>query len=248
MYNSATMIPGSSEFASPEKLKLLPPVAIFHLCASNREDSIAWREFLLLYSVKIRLFIRGTLRQFLGIQPDANSPIAADGIHENDLFQDVILRLVENDCTAMKRFSGTTEADLLAYLAVISRSTVVDALRRRGTIKRTRAEKEDKPFTRRASGDMSRDADHLEIERGILAEELITMIDQKIIDNPSRTPARDRLVFELHFLEGLSCAQIAQCQGINLTKPSIEKILKRLIDQVQDALQSKKPRQCCNEK
>lgn len=248
MYNSAAMIPGNPEAASHNKPGLLPPVSLFRKCASDREDSKAWREFLLKYSVKIKFFVRGTLRQFLGNLPDSNWPGIIGGLQESDLFQDVILRLVENDCAAMRRFTGTTEAHLLAYLAVISRSTVIDALRRYGTIKRTRVETDNEQTNLRVQTVSSRDADHLEIERGILAEELISMIHQAIKDNSNRTSARDRLVFDLRFLDGLSCAQIAQCQGINLAKPSVEKILKRLIDGIQEALQPKEPRQYCNDK
>jgi RNA polymerase sigma factor (sigma-70 family) len=244
MYNSATMMPESPESANYNKPEFFSPVSLFHRCASDREDLKAWREFLLKYSVKIKFFIRGTLRQFSGNLPNQYSPRAMGGLQESDLFQDIILRLVEHDCAAMKRFTGTTEDDLLAYMAVISRSTVIDALRRHKTIKRTVVEKDNAEVSSMASSIWSRDADHLGIERGILAKELISMIHKAINDRPGRMPARDQLVFKLRFLDGLSCGQIAQCQGINLSKPSVEKVLRRLIDGVQEALQPKKPRQC----
>ena len=109
-----------------ESLRLLDPVELFHLCAADCENTDAWTELLRRYTVKLKHFIFGTLRQVLGHSAFRKDSIASGGIQENDLLQNSIVRLVKNDCAAMKRFSGTSEEELLDYLAVICRSSVLD--------------------------------------------------------------------------------------------------------------------------
>ena len=230
------------KWAEPElpcrkELDLLDPVMLFHLCASDSENSDAWVEFLGRYSQKIKYFIRGTIRQFWGSSGYAANTTVAVNMQESDLFQNTILRLVENNCAAMKRFSGTTEDELLAYLAVISRSTVMDALRRSNAIKR-------RPITenvdRHKEGYSVRSrnsANNAGFEMDILANEIISLVHQTIKSKSASASKRDQLVFELHFFDGLSFSQISRCKGINLSKAGVEKLLKRLIGRVQDSLQ-----------
>jgi DNA-directed RNA polymerase specialized sigma subunit len=46
---------------------------------------------------------------------------------------------------------------------------------------------------------------------------------------------RDRLIFQLYFYDGLSIAQIAKCEGIELSKTGIEKALDKLKGRVRRA-------------
>src|SRR5262245_41887890 len=79
-------------------------------CVQDTRDTIAWSKFLCRFTPKLKFFIRGTLRQS-GAQPEIEQ--------EKDLLQSTIVRLVENDCAVLRRFSGSTEEELNAYLAVI---------------------------------------------------------------------------------------------------------------------------------
>ncbi len=213
------------------ELCMLDSVELFKLCANDRENSDAWSEFLRRYAVKLRHFIHGTLRQITGASAYRDDSITSSGIQESDLFQNAIVRLVENDCAAMKRFSGTTEKELLAYLAVICRSVVLDALRRDHASKR-------KPvvtLSETSMRDLVRDRrilDLSESERIILAHELLSLAHSTIESHSGHVSDRDKLVFELHFFEGLSNSQIAQCRGVNLSKTGIEKLLSRLMGRV----------------
>ena len=121
---------------------------------------------------------------------------------------------------------------MLAYLAVICRSSVLDTLRRTTAVKRT------------LDRDSQRDIDHLslgtgnqsgfeEIDRQVLIRELVSLSRDTIGANSGPTTTRDQLIFDLHFFHGLSFNQIAQCKGINLSKAGVEKLLKRLISRVQ---------------
>jgi len=233
MYNTRTM-PHGGHGPLEAELRLLDPIELFQVCAADRENSDAWREFLRRYTAKLGHFINGTLRQVFG--SSASQP---GSIQESDLFQNAIVRLVENDCAAMKRFSGTSENDLLAYLAVICRSSVLDTLRRNNALKRRHAAAESDEATLAASNS-DRRADYSGFEREILARELVSLTWRTIECHSGHVSDRDHLVFKLHFFDGLSYSQIAQCKGINLSKAGVEKLLKRLVGRVQTLASSGK--------
>jgi RNA polymerase sigma factor (sigma-70 family) len=214
------------------ELRLVDPIRLFRLCAADRENSAAWSEFLRRYSGKITFFIKGTLRQVFGGATDHLDPADSGGVQESDLFQNIIIRLVENDCAVMKKFSGAMENELFAYLAVICRSTVLDSLRRNTAGKRRHvAADPDDPIL--LSADSHRAADRTAFEREILVSELVSLARQTIRSHSGHLSSRDQLVFDMHFLDGLSSSQIAQCEGINLSKAGIEKLIKRLVGRVQ---------------
>lgn len=142
------------------------------------------------------------------------------------------MRLVANDCAVMKRFSGKDENDLLAYLAVISRSAVLDWLRHGSAIKRGYEQRgqQNLEFMLTETPDP---AEKGEYERKILIGELVSMTRNVIASHSGQASSRDQLVFDLHFLHGLSFSQISQCKGINLSKAGVEKLLNRLVSRVQ---------------
>jgi RNA polymerase sigma factor (sigma-70 family) len=222
-------------------LRQIDPIELFHLCAAERENEDAWSEFLSRYMTKLKYFVHGALRQVFGRSTCHDPSTASDGLQESDLLQNSIVRLVENDCAAMKRFSGTSENDLLAYLAVICRSSVLDTLRHNNAQKRKPPATENEESII-ASIRNFRPANHTGFEREILAHELAALSLQTIQAHSRSDDVsnRDRLVFKLHFFDGLSCSQIARCGGINLSKAGVEKLLKRLVGQVQTLASSGK--------
>jgi RNA polymerase sigma factor (sigma-70 family) len=218
----------SEKFPPDVEARRLDPVELFRACAKNRENSEAWVEFIRRYTTKMRFFISGSLRQFATHSSNSNLVLSSGLI--DDCFQNAILRLVENDCAAMKRFSGVSENDLMAYLAVICRSSILDGLRHSNAIKRKPIAMENEIMP--ATG-LSRLLDQVGCEREILAKELIQLTMESM-----KSSSRDQLVFKLHFYEGLSYNQIAGCKGINLSKGGVEKLLKRLVGRVQDLVSS----------
>ncbi len=209
------------------------PVELFLLCAADRENAALWSEFLGRYACKIKYFIRGTLRRNFGAEPEPGADTVRGGIQESDLLQNTILRLVENDCAAMKRFSGATEGELLAYLAVISRSVVMDAMRRHRTFSRDVAAPVVPPGDHPVDGFDAREiADRSDLEREFLGRELASLTQRTLKNLSGPAFSRDRLVVDLYFSHGLSFQQIAQCKGINLSKGGVEKVLNRLVTRV----------------
>ncbi len=208
------------------------------LCAARQEDTELWTEFLHRFTPKLKAFIRATLRhsvvQSVGFPDSTGLP---DTGNESDLLQNTILRLVQNGCAALKRFSGTTEQELLAYLAVITRSVVRDFGRRQSAKRRFHWSAPVSP----AHGESGEIPEYIgeaavqdPVEREILAHEVERLSLQTIQDN-SGEPDRDKLIFKLYFFDGLSTGQIASCKGIGLSKTGVEKILNRIKDRVRTA-------------
>jgi RNA polymerase sigma factor (sigma-70 family) len=218
-------------------LQRLDSIELFHICAEDRGNSDAWTEFLRRYMTKIKYFIRGSMRQ--SIMGFAH-PVDAAAFQENDFFQNVIVRLVENDCAAMKKFSGASENALLAYLAVICRSVVLDGMRYSAASKRRRPATAENGESIKY-GDPASLTNDSGFDRQILIRELMSFVFHTTKMRSSEVSHRDLLIFQLHFFDGLSHSQIARCHGINLTKAGVEKALKRLVERVQFLASSRRP-------
>src|SRR5437867_6209305 len=143
---------------------------LFARCTQNMDDSALWSEFMRRYAPRIKGIIKGTLRQLL----PADSSLSLGAMHENDLFQSTVVRLVENGCALMKRFSGSSESELLVYLAVITRSVVRDCLRRHRAQKRPLSESQlaFSSANRKASSDSNSTGSGCALERELLAREV----------------------------------------------------------------------------
>ena len=199
-------------------------------CARDRGNSDSWAEFLVRYGLKIKQFVHGAWQ--LSLPEDAAAVLGE--LHTPDLFQNTIMRLVERDCAAMKRFSGTTEDQWLAYLAVIAKSVVRDALRRLRTLKRTR------PALAAALPAIAlqrlmpepEDCERPALERGLLAQEVRKLCERAIHNLGNESAMRDLLIFRLFYDHNLPAGQIARCEGINLTKAGVEMVLNRLRDRI----------------
>jgi RNA polymerase sigma factor (sigma-70 family) len=207
--------------------------ALVAACAHDRSHHIFWAEFLRRYGQKIKAFIRGSWR--IAAAREAGVETVSIGVSEiSDLCQSVIVRLVEKDCAVMKRFSGKSEDEWLAYLAVISRSTVHDALRRERTKKRFRKSVLYLAPVERISDRDLRDVAKrpIAMERDVLAQELRSASEQ-MIQEVAESP-RNLLIFKLHFDHDLPASQIAICEGINMSKAGVEKIINRFKEQIRN--------------
>jgi RNA polymerase sigma factor (sigma-70 family) len=209
-------------------------IELFFDCARDTCDNKSWEEFLRRFAPRIKQFIRTTLRRSMGRDVVAShNPVMMGGVQENDLLQNVVMRLVANDCAAMKRFSGSTEEELLAYLAVITRSVVRDSLRwhragKRPDIAEIRQECSSGQLEELLPADST-------TERDVLIREL-KELSRKTLNLHTPGASRDRIIFELYFFHGLSINQIARCKGVELSKAGVEKVLNRLKDRVRAAV------------
>jgi RNA polymerase sigma factor (sigma-70 family) len=222
----------ASQTADPSRMDLPRLMA---LCASNVEDGTLWTEFLRRVTPKIRCFVRGSMKQYLGGSAVlAGEPILFGGMQERDLFQSTILRLVEHNCAAMRRFTGTTEDELFAYLAVVARSVVRSGLRMERAKKRPPSLRA-VPLSLVSTAEQTasrREVGFPVAERELLGREIRQLGDRTLGTMPRESAERDRLIFQLYFYEDLSPRQISECEGICLSRAGVEKVLGRLKDRL----------------
>jgi RNA polymerase sigma factor (sigma-70 family) len=183
-------------------------------CARDRENGALWTEFLFRYSAKIKRIIckECALRQVRACRPAHD---IFGGENQSDLFQAVIVRLIENDCILMRRFSGNTEDDWLAYISSITFSVVCDAARRQSRAKRS------------MNNNFPKHVDCEDPAHRVLAMELAALCERMTRNLSGPHSSRDRLIFRLYFVDDLSISQIAKCAG--LSKSGVHEILSRSI-------------------
>jgi RNA polymerase sigma factor (sigma-70 family) len=143
----------------------------------------------------------------------------------DDFTQDFYKRLLQNDGRAIRSFRGQTEDSVYAFLAAVAKTTVQDYLRHQNAERRSAKliSLEDlKNFGRNAPSSNAFLADLIDAERVLEAEGY---------DNRNRE--RDRLIFKLHFVEGLTASELAAVPAFQLTVSGIEKVLGRLRSRLQ---------------
>ncbi len=167
-------------------------------------DERAWREFLERY----RAIIYGSILKTLGVRGESHE--LAD-----DVFQDVLLKLLSNDCRALKRFQRRSKTT--TWLARVAINATIDAVRRR----RARHEISDLP-----GGDTESDNSAEEILKRI-------PVDARILEGVSSRDMADRLlgqleeqdhlILRMYFFGGLKEREIAELLGIPINTLSSRK-------------------------
>lgn len=160
------------------------------------------------------------------------------GIHEDtadvvpDLAQEVYLRLVQHDGRILRTFRGTTEFSVMAFLARISSSVVLDHVRAMASDKR-RAQVVPLEIARESEAKelSSRDVKEFDLSA------VLSWIDiERIVDgDPDRKNARrNALIFKLHYIDGFDSAEIARFRGFDLTQSGVETVLARMRKRIQE--------------
>lgn len=200
-------------------------VELMRLCVSGPGNQEAWAELLRRILPKIKFFVRGSLRAVR----HAGTRRYTDVLEESDLVGEVILRLVERDFRVLKRFSGEHESELLGYIAGISRHVVQKSLRKQVPVKQyAESEQGTSGWFPRWSRISSSSWNYCRsLERRILSDQLLQLAD-KLLHGTGPTAQRDRLIFYLYFVHGLSVSQVAHIGGIRLSRSGVEKVLTRI--------------------
>ncbi|MCP9447783.1 MAG: sigma-70 family RNA polymerase sigma factor [Nitrospira sp.] len=136
---------------------------------------------------------------------------------EEDLIQCVIVRLIDKECALLKRFSGNTEDEFSAYLAVIARSVVLDAARHDICYKRHL----------RMLGDSTDRLVIASAEDVLMIREGLELAEKAVEAKSARLSIRNRLILRLHFLHGLPAAQISRIRAFGLSKDGVQNVLLR---------------------
>ncbi len=202
----------------------------------------AWPEFVARFKSRIRLAV---LRSFQ-TETQRNPGLDTGSPHEAvvDLTQDVFVKLLESERRALSRFRGKSEHSIYTYLSAIAVNLVRDHF------KRLRAQKTPKASTsiqnmvkleeegNGPSYEQALMSDGPGPERFLASQELRERMVAAVADaSPQSTTApRDRLIFRLYFIEGLTVGEIARLPSIGLSASGIEKCIRRIREALRENL------------
>jgi len=162
---------------------------------------------------------------------------AAEPMVVDDIVQEVFLKLCDQERRILREFRPRGDNSFLALLRVISASVANDYFRRHYSEKRggkviTMVLDEEPMTVVPHASDKSTD-----IQRAVLFAEL----DQKLRDVSGATAARDRIIFWLYYLQGLTADEIATLPGFDLSAKGVESALRRITMWLRKELEARKP-------
>ena len=197
-------------------------------CANDPCNHRLWQEFIRRYEERIRRVIARVLLQ------DGQKQIANAIEDVDDIAQEVYARFFKKQGRAFRVFKGTTEESWFCYLRVITRHVTLNILRAKHAQKRPRIER---------SLDKENDSGSEQTVRSIRqnlpahettddATRMMELQDQinyyldLVLHGPLQH--RDKLLFQLIYIEGLTPTQIARMPGINMMPHAIEVVISRV--------------------
>jgi RNA polymerase sigma-70 factor (ECF subfamily) len=197
-------------------------------CAQS-SDTGEWAEFLSQCAPVAALVAARVTRMWQG--GSAASSVV------DDIVQEVFLKLCEQDRRILREFRPRGEDSFLALLRVISASVANDYFRRQYSEKRggkviTMVLDEEPMTVVPLSWNKSTD-----VQRAVLFAEL----DHKLRAAPGSTAARDRIIFWLYHLQGLTADEIAALPGSELSPKGVESALRRITLWLRKELEPREP-------
>jgi RNA polymerase sigma factor (sigma-70 family) len=200
----------------------------------------AWDEFYRRFDYYIKLYVKKAWKNRT-INSDMENPCAREILR--DLTQEVYLKLLENDQHALRKFKGGGENSFLAYLARIAVNIVAEYFRKQLAEKRKGrmisvdllldSNSPDQPGSRTIICTYLSCNPEADFLAEITFRELSDLLDQ-ILTGPNQD--RDKLIFKLYLMDGLSTQQVAAAQSLGLKTSSVESIIRRTRDKLRHAL------------
>jgi RNA polymerase sigma-70 factor, ECF subfamily len=195
--------------------KLKAPVNELARACAHSADAREWEELLRRCTPVAALVAGRITRMWLG----SATPSVVD-----DIVQEVFLKLCEQQRRILREFRPRGEDSFLGLLRVVTASVANDYFRRQHSEKRggkvvTTAIEEETGAAVPAAGETSR-----EMQRAVLFSEL----DQKLRSAPGSSAERDRTIFWLYYLQGLTADEIAALPASELTAKGVESALRRV--------------------
>ncbi len=212
------------------------------LVDAGPEDRI-WEEFVARFQGRVRLVILRSFRTEAERNPGLDTGPAQDAVL--DLTQEVFVKLLESDRRALSRFRGRSEHSIHTYLHTIAVNLVRDHF------KKLRAQKTPKApssLSNLVTQELDSDAPSYEQalvsdgpgpERFVASQELRERMGATIerASPQASTRPRDRLIFRLYFIEGLTVGEIAAIPSVSLTESGVEKCVRRIREALRRELQ-----------
>jgi RNA polymerase sigma-70 factor (ECF subfamily) len=208
---------------------LRAPVNELARACAQSTDTGEWAEFLGRCAPVAALVAARVARMW---QKGLAAPAVVD-----DIVQDVFLKLCEQDRRILREFRPRGDDSFLALLRVVTASVANDYFRRLYSEKRggkvlTMVLDEEPSAVVPLGSDKDND-----VQRAVLFAEL----DHKLRAAPGATAQRDRSLFWLYYLQGLTADEIAALPGSELSAKGVESALRRVTAWLRKQLEPRKP-------
>lgn len=155
----------------------------------------------------------------------------------DDIVQEVFLKLCEQQRRILREFEPRGEDSFLGLVRIVSASVANDYFRRQHSVKRggkvVTIGLDDGPGMNVSSGPIG----GAEVQKAVLFSEL----DRKMRSAPEAIGERDRTIFWLYYLQGLTAEEIAGLPAAELSAKGVESALRRVTTWLRKELQTRKP-------
>lgn len=196
-------------------------------CARSA-DAAEWEELLRRCAPIAALVASRVARIWLG----SAAPSAVD-----DIVQEVFLKLCEQERRILRDFQPRGEDSFFGLLRIVSTSVANDYFRRQYSAKRggkvVTIGLEDAP----ASVASESGQDSSGMQKAVLYMEL----DRKMRSAPGLIAERDRAIFWLYYLQGLTAEEIAELPATGLSAKGVESALRRVTSWLRNEMGTRKP-------
>lgn len=208
--------------------ELRVPVNELARACANSADAAEWEELLHRCAPIASLVAARVCRMWLG----RSTPAIIDNI-----VQEVFLKLCEGQRRILRDFKPRGEDSFLGLLRIVSVSVANDYFRRQYSAKRggkvvTMALDDGPSSTMAAGPDQSAGT-----EKALLFSEL----DRKLRSAPGVIGERDRAMFWLYYLQGLTAEEIAGLPATGLSAKGVESALRRVTMWLRKEMEARKP-------
>jgi RNA polymerase sigma-70 factor (ECF subfamily) len=190
----------------------LPLNELLQLCLQSRQDT-TWGEFVRCSHPVIAGVVIKTMRRW--IRPTPNLV--------DDLVQETYLKLCRNDFRALREFVLHHENALFGFLKVVASNVVQDHFR--GIYSRKRGS----GLVEAELGCAYTSPVHTNPSATMEHEILLQNIDWYLKSYAGPNSSRDRMIFWLHYRNGLTAKAISGLPSIKLSVKGVESIILRLV-------------------
>jgi len=196
-------------------------------CAHS-SDAVEWEEFLRRCTPLASLVALRVSRLWMS----SPSPATVD-----DIVQEVFLKLCERERRILRDFEPRGEDSFLGLLRIVSASVANDYFRRMYSQKRggkvvtTPLSEDAVPLSAAGASQAA------QMRRSVLFSEL----DRMLRSAPEVIGERDRALFWLYYLQGLTAEEIARLPVAGLTAKGVESVLRRVTGWLRKEIERRRP-------
>lgn len=206
---------------------LKTPVNDLARACARSADAAEWGEFLRQCAPFATLVAARVCRMWLG----TTTPSVVD-----DIVQETFLKLCEQERRILRDFRPKGEDSFFGLLRVVTASVGNDYFRRQHSEKRGGKVVTISTDDDNAPGIPSTSSDDGEIQKSVLFAQL----DDKLQSAQGSSTERDRTIFWLYYLQGLTADEIAALPGTELSAKGVESALRRIVTWLRNELEPPK--------